>query len=305
MRIIEPSVELWQQGLIPHHVARCARVCYGKEKEGNEELLCDSLIEKGHWSMFRHATYYAVVERREDNSWAKLRYLMEGLLLPLCRPVGIEVSYDGDSKYLVAYNGNWALDYADYHKALVPFLVSAAEFARHGDAARWMMRYTFKIVTQDATAKELNRVSPNSIAEVSSRRVRTDAICRPHWMPEEHAKVFNKMGFWDSTFAEMYGDLPQKERYYLQGVDDAFTAYGNAIRWGMKKEDARGLLPKDTATTVVYTYSAGEWAHIIKLRAGKPAHPNCRIIAGMIKCELENLKYDFSNLKGTNVEVSD
>lgn len=33
MKIIEPKVELWQQGNDSKaHVARCARVCYGREK---------------------------------------------------------------------------------------------------------------------------------------------------------------------------------------------------------------------------------------------------------------------------------
>lgn len=37
MKIIEPKVELWQQGNnAKDHVARCARVCYGRET-GNDE----------------------------------------------------------------------------------------------------------------------------------------------------------------------------------------------------------------------------------------------------------------------------
>lgn len=37
MKIIEPKVELWQQGDDSKaHVARCARVCYGRET-GNDE----------------------------------------------------------------------------------------------------------------------------------------------------------------------------------------------------------------------------------------------------------------------------
>lgn len=34
MKIIEPKVELWKQGDdAKAHVARCARVCYGREKK--------------------------------------------------------------------------------------------------------------------------------------------------------------------------------------------------------------------------------------------------------------------------------
>lgn len=38
MKIIEPSVGLWKQGDdVKAHVAKCARVCYGKET-GNDDV---------------------------------------------------------------------------------------------------------------------------------------------------------------------------------------------------------------------------------------------------------------------------
>ena len=57
----------------------------------------------------------------------------------------------------------------------------------------------------------------------------------------------------------------------------------------MKPEDARGLLPLDTATKVIYTYSIKEWKHILDLRlydkTGK-AHQNCHIVMQMIKDQI-------------------
>lgn len=41
------------------HVARCARVCYGRET-GNDEATIKRLINDEHWSMFRHGTYYII-----------------------------------------------------------------------------------------------------------------------------------------------------------------------------------------------------------------------------------------------------
>ena len=64
----------------------------------------------------------------------------------------------------------------------------------------------------------------------------------------------------------------------------------------MEPQDARGELPLDLATEVIYTYSVSEWRHIIDLRyfgkTGAP-HPNAKIIAGMIKDKLEEHGYDF------------
>jgi hypothetical protein len=45
MKIIEPKVELWQQGDDSKaHVARCARVCYGRETVMMKLLLNDLLM---------------------------------------------------------------------------------------------------------------------------------------------------------------------------------------------------------------------------------------------------------------------
>lgn len=62
MKIIEPKVELWKQGDdTKAHVARCARVCYGRET-GNDEATIKRLIDSEHWSMFRHATYCMIAD---------------------------------------------------------------------------------------------------------------------------------------------------------------------------------------------------------------------------------------------------
>lgn len=52
MKIIEPKVELWQQGDdAKAHVARCARVCYGRET-GNDEATIKRLIDSKHWKNY-------------------------------------------------------------------------------------------------------------------------------------------------------------------------------------------------------------------------------------------------------------
>lgn len=48
MKIIEPKVELWQQGDDSKaHVARCARVCYGRET-GIAGMIRNNLMELGY-----------------------------------------------------------------------------------------------------------------------------------------------------------------------------------------------------------------------------------------------------------------
>ena len=66
MKIIEPKVEFLSEiGISPEsHIARCARVCYGKEyKEPNQEAdkkMVDGLIKRNHLSMLRHNSAYFV-----------------------------------------------------------------------------------------------------------------------------------------------------------------------------------------------------------------------------------------------------
>ena len=72
-----------------------------------------------------------------------------------------------------------------------------------------------------------------------------------------------------------YKEPNQAELCYRYMIDD-----------GMKPEDARGVLPLDTATKVIYTYSVQEWKHIIDLRyydtTGRP-HPNAKLVIGMVR----------------------
>ena len=78
---------------------------------------------------------------------------------------------------------------------------------------------------------------------------------------------------------------------YLLGIYSNEISYRKLILDGMKPEDARGVLPLDTATKVIYTYSVKEWQHILDLRlydkTGK-AHPNCHVVMQMVKDQINN-----------------
>ena len=152
-----------------------------------------------------------------------------------------------------------------------------------------MMRYTFCVDTQISTSRELNRVSPNNIAEKSTRYVYEDgSICRPHWISKEEAELFNN---------DNNADLDEAMNVYLNGCKRDFEEYKILVdKYKIHRQDARGKLPLDTATRCIYTYSINEWRHIIDLRyygtTGKP-HPNAKLIAGMIKNNLMEFGYDF------------
>lgn len=282
MKIIEPSVELWLQEDVTAHIARCARICYGRDS-GNDFALCNNLLHNKHWSMFRHESVYAIIP--EKNLWHDV---MVGY--KECPYIDWIKFRDN---YYVATNGNFLLDVKEknpvLYKWLTQYRVDALTFNNIHPLISNLMRYTFKVTTQISTSRELNRVSPNNIAERSTRYVYEDGtICRPHWITINEANEFNN---------NRQAGMTTIGRNYINSCIQSFGTYKDLIEInGLNRQDARGVLPIDTATICAYTYSVKEWRAILDLRyygtTGKP-HPNAKLIAGMIRNELIDLGYDF------------
>lgn len=289
MKIIEPKVELWQQGDDSKaHVARCARVCYGRTS-GNDEATIKRLIDSEHWSMFRHGTYYIIANDSDKT--------LETIVINYANTIGFSYHYE-KHVYYITVNGNWVLDHKTQFGYLSKYIVPIEDFC-NTEIGFHMMRYTFCVDTQISTSRELNRVSPNSIAEKSTRYVYEDgSICRPHWL--NGYCIFKDIASHYIVYKdeEPDTDINHKVLTYIQSCDDSFTNYKYLVEAGLHRQDARGVLPLDTATRCIYTYSINEWRHIIDLRyygtTGTP-HPNAKIIAGMIRDNLMELGYDFSD----------
>lgn len=284
MKIIEPKVELWRQEDAKAHVARCARVCYGKET-GNDEATVKRLINSKHWSMFRHETVYAMIP-------LELWYGNFGEILKGYK-ASPYISWVTVRDYIyVSTNGNFMLDIEKYEPVLYNeinnYRVSEEEFNSCETAYNLFARWTFCVDTQISTSRELNRVSPNNIAEKSTRYVYEDGtICRPHWISQKEAELFNN---------DNNADLDEAMNVYLNGCKRSFEEYKILVdKYKIHRQDARGVLPLDTATRCVYTYSTKEWFDIIRKRVynttGK-VHPNAAIICKLIEQELNGLGYE-------------
>lgn len=279
MKIIEPKVELLSElNISPEsHIARCSRVCYAKEyKEPNQEAdekMVNGLIKRNHLSMLRHSSVY-IFNRLKDfaayiNSssyWNNNRFYGYAST-NLQEFKNVEYIFDNhtDDNCVEIINNKIFLEKC----SKVPELFK-------------LYRLTFCITTQIGTSRELNRKSPNAIAERSTRYCSSKdglEICKPWW--------FNTTS--DNISALDITKLPVEEKVFAMSWKEAESSYNKAIELGMKPEDARGILPLDTATKVIYTYSIREWQHILDLRyygtTGKP-HPNAKLIAGKIRDEI-------------------
>ena len=282
MKLIYPYAEVWKETDHTSHVARCARVCYASEsnsKESNERLV-KSLENKGHLSMFRHETRYYIIKKSEVGSELYTKIYNELRKYEYC-PYLDYINYNGVT--CITLNGDFYRNtkYNKLIKLIDDYEVNSMEYESIEDGFN-QMRYTFCVVTQISTSRELNRVSPNNIAEQSTRYVDFGkksgiTICLPHWWDDSSKfKKFIYKTYWKSCE----------------------IMYNLALRFGMKAQDAREFLPLCTATKCVYTYSIDEWQHILDLRyrgvTGKP-HPNAKLIAGAIAALLDDLGYNIYN----------
>jgi len=291
MKIINPNVELLEQTDIVSHVARCARICYRKES-GNDKALYDSLEKRNHLSMFRHETYYSAINVIDKHS-----LLLEVLAGYQHCPYINYITFRG--KTYIVTNGNFLRNIAKNNPVLFNLIYNnqiTVDEAKNIDIV-WnhLIRYTFKVTTQISTSRELNRVSPNNIAEQSTRYVYEDGtLCRPHWMTDNEVEYFNntEYGDIDSNYIVNH----QFAWEYINSCINSFNIYKRLVNNSMHRQDARGVLPIDTATKCAYTYSIDEWRAIIDLRyygTTGQSHPNAKIIAGMIREQLMELGYEF------------
>lgn len=288
MQLIRPSVELWPCPDDWHEqVARAARLCYASQNgQRDAEDFCDMLVRNGHLSMFRHASRYFVIETRpnEDEAAHGMLATTKGSCVPnwllqiLANTPYASIVWcklkERGRMYFISTNQQFLMDRMRIKLLLEPYEVTLSEFVEKANALNYktalsLIRYTVCVTTQISTSRELNRTSPNAIAEQSTRYVNFGrkggiTICLPHWYKE--AK------WWKKLFARSMWKVGE-------------WAYLLALRFGLIAQDARGFLPLDAATKVAYTYNVREWKSIMRLRlsgaTGKP-HPNAKIAAQLI-----------------------
>lgn len=282
MKFTEPQVEWWQQTSLAQHIARVGRICYkakGKQPEEGlteeeveafiqkrDEERCKGFWESGHRSMYRHGTCYFFLPNEKgfpNYIWA---YLNASPYIDYATK---------NHKVWISTNMQFLLEHKNMMDALSPYDVSEDDFIEKAqkyecEEAFTLIRMTMVVTTQISTSRELNRTSPNSIAEQSTRYCNLEKkggvqIARPHWHCE--GTRWQRMVYGLVCWVCEWG-------------------YNRLLKSGLKPQDARGVLPLDTYTVVAYTYTIADWSHILDLRyhgtTGTP-HPNSKIIGEKIR----------------------
>lgn len=97
----------------------------------------------------------------------------------------------------------------------------------------------------------------------------------------------------------IYPDFPSEQAYseYEELVQHSTSLYEKLISYGMKKEDARFVLPEATTTELIVTGNFQAWLDFIQLRADKHAQWEIREVArtinNILAKELDNQLFNW------------
>ena len=279
MRIVSPTVSIADEDFVStsgiDHIASCARICYGNDKEyshlDNQKLYA-RLVRDGHVSMLRQFGCYYIIPRTHEDIFMRI--------VNMVRPY-INYTISGSDIY-ISCNKQTAMAFLD--DEFSAYQIAKCEAIHHKEFyVNEMLYYTFIIGTGIDITRELNRVSPNAIAERSTRYVDFNKkiginFKKCHWM--------NNLNWYKKLLVNIMaktGEIFYKISRSKYGLN-------------LKPQDARWCLPLDTMSKVAYTYTVKEWRRILDLRyygtTGTP-HPDTKIVAAKIKSFLEDEGYEF------------
>ena len=287
MRIIEPSVEILEQGPglegIYKAIEAAGRNCYQSSHligENTAKPFVERMIKDGHTAMLEHGTVYLLIPRLDSENLIMGNWVISNYgenpysILRLNK----DNNYCITTNYRVLVEHGWLDD--------LKYLCEPT-----GDHER---RVTARFSTQIAITREYNRHRVNSIAEESTRycnyskeKYGTEiSINLPTWIEKE-------------KLPRIDGDLEALKTYcgYIDGSLFSPGAKMEAIDWwlfanlacemsymklieaGWKAQQARTILPLNTNTELVHTAFVYDWQHFFSLRCANSAHPDARYLA--------------------------
>lgn len=292
MRIIDLHYELlnpndysFEEG--KKFIERVARTCYKSEhliQDGSAERMYKNLVSSEHYAMLEHYTVYLCVSQINSeyetfhkyalNKYSKVSYYKDNTLyITTNLRVIIENGWDDDLKYALEQP-------TEYHEK----------------------RYTVKFYANIGVSREYNRHRVNSIAESSTRYCNYSkdkfgneiTVVKPSWYGDE-SSVYS---FKDicAMIANDSDDVFNPIDYWYFSMMACEYSYLNLVRLGQTAQEARGVLPLDTATELVHTAFSSDWSHFFDLRTsiiaktGKP-HPQAYELADPLYKEFVERKY--------------
>jgi thymidylate synthase (FAD) len=282
MRLIKPSVEIWDQeeGLngVYKSIERAGRICYkssDKITDDSAEPFVDRMIKSLHHSMLEQGTVYLTIPREDtnyhiylskyrDNPYSECRVAqtLEGI------PVG---SLYISTNYRVIIEHDWTDD--------LKYLCKPTKFHEK--------RISVHFTLDRAVSMEFLRHRKCSFAQESTRYCDYSknkfnneiTYIIPIWLDVPETEYGTLLTPKDIQFKE-YTNLSEKE--FINHLLDSEYRYFNLLKLGWTPQQARQVLPNALKTELVMTGFISDWKHFIDLRyrgtTGKP-HPDAFYLA--------------------------
>ena len=310
MRLIKPSVEIWDQeeGLngVYKSIERAERICYkssDKITEDSAEPFVDRMIKSLHHSMLEQGTVYLTIPREDinyhiylskyrDNPYSEYRVAqtLEGI------PVG---SLYISTNYRVIIEHDWTDDLkylckpTKFHEKRISVHFTCDrgiwnEFIRHKTLQSGDDCEVYPIVDYDSEQNNSFAQESTRYCNFSKNKFNNEiTYIIPTWLdiPEGEAYFHDGINFRVGANKEFFGESVNSKAWnrnnnwkevdsFLHSLDVSEKMYFDLLNLGWKPQQARQVLPNALKTELVMTGFISNWKHFIDLKyrgtTGKP-----------------------------------
>ena len=296
MKLIDPKVELWNQGNtldeIWEHIARCARVCYQSEPRKNGETgeqFVNRVILHNH-------SYDEIAKDRKLQEKLHLSVLEHGTIYLTIPSFCFNLNFEG-----YPYTHTVSNVKARYITTNIRVLIENGQM----DVLKYLcvptkhhaLRKTFSLWTNIGGIRDTNRHRVQSISEESTRYCLYSspkfssevAICKlPWYTDEEYSKAeFHLEDLYNNGVIHAH-DTNNWEAidWYMWYEQMCEIVYNNLHKLGQTAQQCSNVLTFSTKTQSIHTAFVDDWKHYCHLRSDEVSgkvRPEVKLIADKIK----------------------
>ncbi len=266
MKLINQSSEIWGQCPTSLNEAilwieKAGRVCYRSEDriiEGSGLKFVNGIIARKHFAVIEHSNLVITTTDTVSNPQKELADVRGSMNSPYLHSFIMKDKIYAGGNFR-AWMEQLKLSSID---AIFDFINDNPYFEIVTDPQKIplpLQMVTVEFITDRAVTHELVRHRPASYCQESQRYVKYDGnmlFITPSWF--ESNLDGNEVSPADSCF--------------LQSMRNAETDYRFLRKAGMSPQNARVVLPNQTATKIVMTASIPEWSHVFNLRCDSAAY---------------------------------
>lgn len=293
MKIVNPNVTLITEKSKTKKIELSGRTCYKSESkihEGSDVKFAMNMIKSGHTAMIE---FSEIIIRVDQNIFNEIkssncrffnftsydyRYIISGNIRAwrnfikdsdcssVIREYFLMKLIQNEETTCLFSDINWNHDIDLNNVNFIFDILSEEDITKR--ERKYHKFYHFQIVADRGVMSEITRHRLASFAIESSRYVNYKGgieFVKPYWYDDKGIKTFINRLVW-----KRYCKISE-------------SGYKWMIRFGMKPQQARALLPNSTRTIINISANLEEMNWIFKLRCAKSAHPDIRIITNQMK----------------------